>query len=186
METKKEIRKRILKERDNISDDKRFRSEILITERIIGHQWYYSATDLLIYKRIGSEDSTDEIIRDALLHGKRVWLPKVLSHGENNVMEFYPINMQSKLLPGYKGIPEPEAGEAFSYTEEKQATTLMIMPGAAFDPKRNRIGYGKGFYDRYLMNKKTLHTIAIGFDCQMTGDIPAEENDCKPMQVICL
>lgn len=62
----------------------------------------------------------------------------------------------------------------------------MIMPGVAFDVRRNRIGYGKGFYDRYLADKEGLHTIAIGFDCQMVPEIEAGEKDIKPMQVICL
>jgi 5-formyltetrahydrofolate cyclo-ligase len=62
----------------------------------------------------------------------------------------------------------------------------MIMPGVAFDPERNRIGYGKGFYDRYLQDKPALRTIAIGYDCQMVAEIQTEETDVKPMQVICL
>lgn len=186
MESKKEIRKRILKERDNISPQDRFRSEILITDRIIGHQWYYSATDLLIYKNIGSEVSTEEIIKDAFKHGKRVWLPRVLSDSKDLCMEFYQITGSSCLSPGYKGIPEPDISEPFVYHEEKCNSTLMIMPGAAFDINRNRIGYGKGFYDTYLKDKQSMHTIAIGFDCQMTAGILAEAHDCKPMQVICL
>ena len=62
----------------------------------------------------------------------------------------------------------------------------MIMPGLAYDRKRSRIGYGKGFYDRYLQEKEALHTIAIGFDFQMVNDIEEEPNDIKPKQVICL
>ena len=63
----------------------------------------------------------------------------------------------------------------------------MIMPGVAFDAGRNRIGYGKGFYDKYLQDKEALQlrTIAIGFGCQMIDAIPAEENDIRPCQVIC-
>jgi len=62
----------------------------------------------------------------------------------------------------------------------------MLMPGVAFDGMRNRIGYGKGFYDRYLFDKPALQlrTIAIGFKCQKVEAIPANDNDIKPYQVI--
>lgn len=185
MNTKEMIRAEVLQKRKELSPDRRFRSEILITDRIIGHQWYYSATDILVYKSYGSEVSTDEIIQDALNHEKRVYLPKVLSP-ENGTMEFYRFTKDTLLTKGYGGILEPPAENPFIYTEEKAKNTLMIMPGVALDRKRNRIGYGKGFYDRYLQEKEALHTIAIGFDCQMSGDIKEEPGDVKPKQVICL
>ncbi len=64
----------------------------------------------------------------------------------------------------------------------------MLMPGVAFDKYRNRIGYGKGFYDKYLQDKKELsiRTIAIGHQCQMVEEIPVMDNDIKPGQIICV
>ena len=60
------------------------------------------------------------------------------------------------------------------------------MPGVAFDKQRNRIGYGKGFYDRYLADKEKLQlrTIAIGFQCQLVEAALSDRNDIKPYQVI--
>ncbi|MGN1148564.1 MAG: 5-formyltetrahydrofolate cyclo-ligase [Lachnospiraceae bacterium] len=185
METKKEIRKQALARRDALSYPQRLRSEVLVTERILGHQWYYKATELLLFISYGSEISTKEIMLDAFRCGKKVFVPKV----EGEQMEFYRIMPGEQLKEGYKGIPEPDGGpdrEVFIYTEEKKDSVLMLMPGAAFDPVRNRIGYGKGFYDRYLADKKSLHTIAIGFDCQMVDRIETDITDIKPMQVICL
>ena len=185
METKSEIRHRILQLRDNLSPADRKKSQILVTDRIIGHQWYYKAEELLIFISNGSEIDTKEIIEDAFHHGKKVFVPKVM--GET--MEFIKIAKGEELIPGYKGILEPEltkSSERFEYDNAKQNKVLMIMPGAAFDLTRNRIGYGKGFYDRYLQDKEGLHTIAIGFDCQMVAKIMASEQDVKPDQVICL
>ena len=78
--------------------------------------------------------------------------------------------------------------EKYEYAEKAAERTLMIMPGVAFDAGRNRIGYGKGFYDKYLQDKEALQfrTIAIGFgwlsdDRRHSG----EENDIRPCQVIC-
>ncbi len=185
MESKETLRTQILQKRREISFDRRFRSEVLITDRILGHQWYYSATDILVYKSFGSEISTEEIIKDALNHGKTVYLPKVLSV-KDGTMEFFRFTKDTLLTKGYGGILEPPAENPFVYTEEKVNNTLMIMPGLVFDRKRSRIGYGKGFYDRYLQEKEALHTIAIGFDCQMVNDIEEEPGDIKPKQVICL
>ena len=56
----------------------------------------------------------------------------------------------------------------------------MVMPGVGFDFERTRIGYGKGFYDRYLTDKPELNTLAIGFECQLLKHIPTDANDIKP------
>ena len=186
MESKKEIRKRVLAKREALTPAERYRSAVLVSDNILNHQWFLNTKYILLFASYGSEISTDTLIEESLKIGKKVFLPKV----EGDVMEFYRIASKVELVAGYKGILEPNAqSEKFVYTEtfeQNPDTVLMIMPGAAFDPKRNRIGYGKGFYDKYLADKPNLHTIAIGFDCQMVDCIDAEENDIKPMQVICL
>ena len=90
-------------------------------------------------------------------------------------------------MEGYKGIREPKGDtEVYSGKDASLADkTLMIMPGVAFDRNRNRMGYGGGFYDRFLSDKPWMHTIAIGYQCQMFPEIPVEENDIRPGQIIC-
>ncbi len=157
---------------------------MLLTERILGHQWYYLAKNILVFVSYGSEIDTSEIIKDALRKRKKVFVPRVV--GED--MVFYRIYDMDELKEGYKGIPEPSLSEEpFCYQEELAEDTLMIMPGVVFDRKRNRIGYGKGFYDRYLADKTALQnkTIAVGYQCQMLEEIPAEKTDIRPCQIIC-
>ena len=94
----------------------------------------------------------------------------------------------SELSAGYKGIPEPpEIAEKFVFNPDEMEHTLMLMPGVAFDVFRNRLGYGKGFYDGFLTGKNALQlrTIAVGFQCQMVERIPERDGDIKPYQVIC-
>lgn len=185
MESKKEIRKKILAYRDALTEKERTKAEILLTERILGHQWYYGASEILSYAAHGSEISAAAIMEDAFRCGKKVYIPRV----EGFSMEFYRIFPGEKLTAGYKGILEPsdiEKRERFHYTKESVRTTLMLIPGVAFDALRSRIGYGLGFYDRYLSDKEELRTIAIGFACQMVRYIDAEETDIRPMQVICM
>lgn len=185
METKKEIRKKVLALRDALTPCERLRSQVLLTERILGHQWYYRASEVLLFASYGSEIDTSALIEDALHCGKKVFLPKITG----DQMVFYRILPGEKLEAGYRGIPEPAGTadrEQFFFTPQKEETALMLMPGVAFDVYRNRIGYGKGFYDRYLADKERLHTIAIGFDCQMVPVIESDKTDIRPMQVICL
>lgn len=183
METKSEIRRCILKIRGSLTEEQKKKGAFLLTERILGHQWYYLSDVILCYANYGSEISTMEIIRDALSTGKKVFLPRV----EGNDMNFYRIFDLTELVSGYKGIPEPSINnERYKYNEQTAEKTLMLMPGVAFDGYRNRIGYGKGYYDRFLADKPglQLRSIAVGFKCQMVEELPAEETDIKPYQVI--
>lgn len=182
------IRKEVLQRRRLLDDAERQKAKFLLTERILGHQWYYLSDTILGFASYGTEIDTSEILEDALKCGKKVYLPKVV--GED--MLFYRVNNMDDLQEGYRGIPEPKGNSEFfdaSLLQEQDFNhVLMLMPGAAFDRMRNRIGYGKGFYDRYLQGKGALQlrTIAVGFNCQMVEEIPADEFDIKPYQVICV
>lgn len=185
---KRQIRKRILRERDNLSAEARKIGDILLTERILGHQWYYRSEYILCYVNYGSEISTREILTEALKAGKKVYVPKVLGDREPE-MDFFRIQNLEELATGYKGIPEPSGDtEKYAYSPDRAERTLMLMPGVAFDPFRNRIGYGKGFYDRFLADREglQLRTIAVGYQCQMLEELPTGDMDIRPYQIICV
>lgn len=185
-ERKNEIRKRILARRGELSPEERMRGTLLLTERILGHQWFYLSDFLLAYAGYGSEIGTEEILREALRKDKGVYLPKAQEDGR---MRFYRIQSLEELRTGFRGIPEPSGEtEEYLYSPSVAERTLMLMPGVAFDGYRNRIGYGKGFYDRYLADKPKLQlrTIGVGFCCQLVEEIPGEEQDVRPYQVICV
>lgn len=187
--TKGEIRKRILMLRDYLSDEERDRAAVLLTEKLLGHQWFYGSEIFLGFVSYGSEINTREILLEALKAGKRVYVPKVIPGKEYPEMCFYRITGMEELEEGYRGIPEPSGrSERYVYAEATSGSTLMLMPGVAFDVRRNRIGYGKGFYDRFLEDKPglQLRTIAVGYHCQMVEELPAEDRDIKPCQVICV
>lgn len=180
---KRQIRKEVLLKRDGLTEAERRMAAVKLADRIIGHQWFYRAENLLLFASYGSEIDTSDMIGEGLRLGKKVYLPKI----EGDEMQFYKIASMEELTSGYRGIPEPSGNsELYVYREEEAERTLMIMPGVAFDPYRNRIGYGKGFYDRYLAEKEGLKvkTIAVGFQCQMVEEIPREDNDIRPYQVI--
>lgn len=193
MNGKSELRKKVLALRAGLPLEERKKAEILLTERIVGHQWFYRADNLLGFVSYGTEICTTEILKEALRQGKKVYVPKVSekneksdAHGELEML-FYRIFSMDELVAGYKGILEPK-GDSEKYIYPMEGNTLLLMPGAAFDPFGNRMGYGGGFYDRFLADKEELRlsSIAVGFKCQMAEKLPVEEHDVRPYQVICV
>ena len=185
---RQEIRRITLKARDNLSFSERHRASLLMTERILGHQWFYRSEIFLCFVSYGSEIDTHELLSEALRLHKKVYVPKVIQDSEKPQMCFYRLEAMSELTEGYKGIPEPPGTtEEYVYREEDADRTLLLMPGAAFDGYRNRLGYGKGFYDTFLADKEALRlrSIAVGFRCQMVERIPEREGDVKPYQILC-
>lgn len=187
-EIKSEIRKDVLQRRNALSQNQRQRGELLLTERILGHQWFYGCDSFLCYVSYGSEICTRALLLEALHTGRKVYVPKVCKEREGE-MEFYRITSLGELQEGYRGIPEPEgSSECYQYAPEIVGKTLLLMPGVAYDRYRNRIGYGAGYYDRYLAGKEGLQmrSIGVGFQCQLVEEIPAQETDIRPYQVICV
>lgn len=189
---KKRIRREALAVRDALTEQQQTRAACLITERILGHQWFYRSESLLCYASYGSELSTGELIGEALRLGKAVYVPRALARDR---MDFFRIDSLDDLHPGFHGIPEPPEDREV-YPEQTPLTqkarqgkalfALMLMPGVAFDLAGNRLGYGGGYYDRYLAAHPEFQTysIAVGHRCQMVERLPVEETDCKPYQVI--
>ena len=173
--------------RDAMTIEERQIASLCLTERILGHQWFYRAELVLCFASFGSEIDTTEILKEALRLGKEVYVPRV----EGDEMQFYRIRSIEELQPGYRGILEPSKDtERFVYetVAKEERKLLLLMPGVAFDRYRNRLGYGKGFYDRYLQDKPLLvtYSIGIGFACQLVEHLPSEETDIRPYQVLTL
>ena len=187
---KQQIRKQVLALREQLSFEERERGAVLLTERICGHQWFYRSDIILAFVSYKSEIETTQIIEEALRCGKKVYVPKVDFAVPQSRLVFYRIYSLDELVSGYKGIPEPvdNPAERYVYHSNEAEKTLVLMPGAVFDKQRNRIGYGKGYYDRFLADKEVLQlrTIGVGFACQLVEELPAEEWDIKPYQVICV
>ena len=149
----------------------------MIEDKLISSNLYKEADTLLIYASYRSEVSTYGIIKQAFKDSKKVFCPKVLSPG---IMEFYEIHSLDEIICGYKNIPEPPSTN-LSFEQHKSYNTLMAMPLVAYDSAKTRIGYGGGFYDRYLQTHTVTHTIALGFECQRyESAIPYEDTDIKP------
>lgn len=175
LETKKVIREQILEERSTLDVLVWQDYTETITRKVIEHDWFREATDIYCYVDCKGEPGTRLIIEEAWKLGKSVWVPKVVKPD----ITFYEITSYDDLKPGHFGVLEP-----ITDTLADNLDGLVIVPGVAFDNERNRIGYGKGYYDRFLSANPTLHTIAIAFDMQVLAAIPHEESDVRPQVLI--
>lgn len=127
--------------------------------------WVYA------YMSYNSELATDEIITWCLANEKRVAVPKV----KGCEMSFYEITALADCESGAYGILEPISAGKRIVTEPG----FMLVPGLAFDEAGNRLGYGGGFYDRYLASHANLYAAALGYACQLVEAVPAEAHDRK-------
>lgn len=200
---KGEIRRQILMVRDRMEPKVKARCDEAIRSRVFAHPAYQESQIILAYASYRSEVDTAMMIRQALADGKYVFAPKVAGAE----MEFWQVTSLEDLHSGYKGILEPD--ERFSFPEwvdcamnaqqKLQYKAMMWMPGAVFDRDRHRIGYGKGFYDRYLgrfygyhgegqiaggQTEVLLTTAALAYACQLVRKLPFESHDVRPDIVI--
>ena len=175
METKKEIRHKIIRLRKEMDPLVWQQATNDITERVINHPRFLEETDIYCYANYNGEVGTSSIMEEAWKLGKSVWFPRI----EGSKMNFYLVESKDDLQPGAYGILEP-TGNHIADGEDG----LLIMPGVAFDEECHRIGYGGGFYDKYLEKHPNLHAIAIAFELQMYRELPFEEHDIKPEKVV--
>ena len=175
MTEKKDIRKQILAARGRMTEMEIREKSLAIRQKIFSLNEYKTCRLLLSYASYRNETDTSYIIQKALSDGKEVALPKI----EGRRMVFYKIQSPDDLKPGTMGIPEPPKGRTADGEE-----ALMIMPGIAFDRQLHRIGYGGGFYDRYLSVHTNLFCIAIAYSFQVLGSVPFEETDIRPQMLV--
>lgn len=175
MESKKDIRKRVLIERSLIEKEEWTEKSHRICEKVITQPLFRNAEEIYCYIDFRNEVGTRKIVEKAWRLGKKVAVPKVT----DNSMEFFYIQCFDELSPGNWGIPEPNTG-----TMACGKNVLVIMPGAVFDAAKHRIGYGKGYYDKYLANHFDYQTMALAFELQMLENIPADEHDICPQIIV--
>ena len=130
---------------------------------------YRNAKTIYGYLPYNQEVRTVPMLERALRDGKRVAVPKC--YGDE--MKFICLNDLTQVAPGYAGIPEPIADEPVADDE----TALVLMPGLAFDREGHRIGYGGGFYDKFLSREPNHPTLALCYDFQLLPHLDTEEHD---------
>jgi 5-formyltetrahydrofolate cyclo-ligase len=176
IEEKQRLRAEVRKKRSAIPLPNRVLKSATILERLFELNEMRSARWVKFYVSHGSEVETEGMIAHALVHGKRVAVPKV--EGENRLMLSELLHPVRELSPGWKGIKEPKPDCLRLVGIEEM--NLLVVPGIAYDEQGNRIGQGVGFYDRFLVQAVgRIPIVALAFELQIVPEVPVEPNDVR-------
>lgn len=140
-----------------------------LEKQFFAHPLYQSAKTIYGYLPYNQEVRTIPMLEKALKDGKKVAVPKVFG----DEMKFIYLNDLTRIEKGYCGIPEPIADGPFA----EDPTALVLMPGLAFDEQGHRIGYGGGFYDKFLAAEPDHPTLALCYAFQMIDHLETEDFD---------
>ncbi len=173
------IRKEVISRRDALSISVRKAKDESIRSRLLALPEFINARTILFYASFRSEVDTIELLQNSLLNNKTVVLPRV--DVQNASLTLYEILTTEDLAPGCYGILEPSVNEDRSVHDA--GIDLMIIPGVAFDEHCNRLGYGKGYYDR-LLSHKNAPAVALAYEEQILSHIPSDVHDMKMDKVI--
>lgn len=166
---KTELRREIRARKRTMTEEEIETRSAKLAQLFFASEAYQNAKTIYGYLPYNQEVRTVPMLAQALKDGKKVAVPKV--YGEE--MKFLYLDDLNAVAKGYAGIPEPIADEPVAHDE----TALVLMPGLAFDPQGHRIGYGGGFYDKFLAAEPNHPTLALCYEFQMLPKLDVEDHD---------
>lgn len=172
---KKALRRELLAQRNAVSQEQKRRWDEAINRAILAHDWFGQAAQVLGYYPIGSEPDIRPALEEALRQGKEIYLPKCKPLTRE--MAFHRVRSLEDVEPGAHGIPEPADHCQLSIVH----CQLCIVPGLAFDDNGFRLGYGGGYYDRFLARHGELRTLGV---CYARASLPRDATDIAVKRVI--
>ena len=176
MSVKAETRKKLKAKRNSISNKSKL--DFCIAQKLFSLDEYKNADKILVFVSLFDEIDTESIINSALSSGKTVAVPYCKNKfGE---MEFYLINSLDELKTGTFGVREPDI--EINKKLEDFEKSIIIVPGLSFDRDGNRIGYGGGYYDRFLANYSGV-SIGLCYGEMMFDSIPTDKYDI-PVDIV--
>jgi len=172
---KSEIRKTTRAKRDALSKKERSKKSAAIMKQLFDFANFLESRIVLFYMSNNSEVDTEPMVRKALEIEKIVALP-LIDPEKQEIVPFKVDNLERDVRPRYRGIREPIPQRCKQIPV--QHINLAIIPGIAFDVRGGRIGYGTGFYDRFIPQLDiTTRKVALSFECQIVPQIPMEPHD---------
>jgi 5-formyltetrahydrofolate cyclo-ligase len=181
LDAKRELRARILRDRDATPAEDRATASASIAASLLTREDFASSKTVLLTLPFGSEWDTRALLAAALARAKTVALPRV--NLATRTLDICAITrLEHDAVPGYRGIPEPCA-----HCAPLDVATIdwVLVPGVAFDRDGRRIGYGGGYYDRLLpLLRADAHRIAGAFELQLVERVPAASHDVTVEAVV--
>lgn len=182
MSVKAELRKKCKAKRRELNGN--VSSSEKTAENFLGSQIYKNSDVLLCYASLVDEIKTDAVIDKALSDGKKVFLP--VCKNTDGEMDFYEISGLDELISGFFGVREPDTRRCknrFDIAGDSK-NAVCIVPGLAFDKKGFRLGYGKGYYDRFL-SKYSGVSVGFCYSELIFDSVPADIYDKKVDYICC-
>lgn len=170
---KEKLRKDILKMRINLSKQDLLEKSNKIKKRLSKMALFQNAKTILFYVSYGNEVNTHDMIKESIAMGKNVVVPKSVT--KNNTLILSKLKSWDDLEIGAYNILEPKKETIEEVDVE--SIDLIIVPGVVFDEKGNRIGHGKGYYDRLLNDSQNIPNIGLAFELQIVENIESEQHD---------
>ncbi len=179
---KERLRKEYLSLRNDMSEESVVEKSSIITEKLISSHLYKNARAIMTYIDFRKEVITRDIIKDAFLKGKRVIIPITDKTSKNLILSELK-DFDSELCVGTYGVLEPK--KDCIRKVELSVPDIILVPAAVFDERGYRIGYGGGYYDRFLSQEGIgATTIGLAYDFQVVREIPHEAFDVRMDLVI--
>lgn len=167
---KRSIRDEMLIRRRHLAVDTCLARSLSAQQRLLQTPEFVAATVVGLYSPVRNEVFTEEIFTAARLAGKTVAYPRV----RDDLLDFVEVAQRQELVPGAYGILEPGGAKIVPLS----ALELIVVPGVAFDFHGHRLGYGKGYYDRFLQDERR-YLVGLCFDFQLVMKLPAEVHDVR-------
>lgn len=174
---KKEFRKKVISDRNNQSYESLCKNSSIITQKVLALDCMKTAKNIMLYLDFNNEVKTDELIIKLLSLGKTVSSPITIKE-EKKLIPYQIIDLKGGVKIGAYGIREPKP-ECSPEVEVKDID-VVIVPAVAYDKDCYRLGYGGGFYDRFIERlREDAITVGIAFDLQIFDSVPKEDHDAK-------
>lgn len=174
------LRNKILNIRKNLILEEKIKLDEKIYSKLFNNEMFSKAKNIFIYISFGTEINTKPIIEKALEENKNIYIPKI--YKSDRSMKAIKLNSFKDLKENSMGILEPVQDGDYI---DKENIDLIIVPGVVFDEEGNRIGYGGGYYDRYLSDiKEVSNKIALAYELQVLDFIGEEKHDIKVDYII--
>lgn len=171
MNSKNEIRRELLKRRNDLPSEERRKASLAVCQRIMEDDRFLDARGIHVYIPVGSEVDVRPLVDVAWELGKGVGMMLVHEDGGTSQCRITP---STEFNVGGMGIPQPLNAEVFNM----DLCDLVIVPVVAADENCNRLGYGKGYYDQFLTHYPRP-SIGAAYDAQVIGHIPIDELDIR-------
>jgi 5-formyltetrahydrofolate cyclo-ligase len=177
------LRQEVLARRDNLTRDKRIARSNSIAQKVMALPEVMNACTVLVYMHFRSDVETFELINRMFTAKKSVTIP----YTRTDIFQLIAVHVTDlvqQVIPGYCGIPEPRPELVDKASCDPKNIDVVIIPGSVFDRRGGRLGYGGGYYDRFLTNEAPAAVrIGLAFEDQVVEKVPIEPHD-QPMDFV--